>query len=654
MQHMMFGSNDKSNESTPTPEEGFSYLSPDGNTLTGGLSSEQAQKLFADNGFKGKIVPPKDTYARFAVTPSKEPAEKGFTLPTWKAGQRLRYTDDGGVDKVVVFRAWNGNLALVEMDRAVHAIRRKHLSPLFDRTVGTTVSEVDHDTFKTKREAWEDLPTLTTPKVEVITRPDWHEGQKLLLDEGNRRPTDVVFRGWNGSLAQVELGGRMYDVKREHLTVPTTVEVITPEVITPKRTVKAATISDVAKERIERHQRLLRDIGIATPPPIYAAGTTVLDVGYGNLQAKREAWDALPTLRDAAGQVSGLIAREKRKDFTIELQQLSMDPEGRVRFEGGEMPFEKGALGQLLSLPKLDEQFLSEQYTRLSDNGGAFPRGFALMMALPPDLRADVFNRQIARSRNRKVVMRTREHSGTRSAFAIVSETYHPFDADRVLNTLSAAVTGPYRAEVIYNPVTTGLEVAATMHAPSDVQDFAAGDVFQVGYKFKSNDNGTGSFNGGTVAFRNLCLNLIIIGQGRGSKFRIIHKGGMNSAVAEVRKQTRRGHGVFNQFAKDWNLLRETDISNVQLWGKDFTSIDKALTWGVTHGKIKAGVAKDVLAKALVEGFAREPGETLADLVNAVTRAAHHTDKWDTLVRDELEELAGRVLVPVLVQAARK
>lgn len=437
-------------------------------------------------------------------------------------------------------------------------------------------------------------------------------------------------------------------------------EIVTPEVIEdPRRTGKAGTISELAKERIEKHERWLEELGISLPPPVYAAGTRVLDIGYQNLAASRQEWDSLPTLKEAAANIGDAIRAEDRKDIRVQVLGLTMGEDGLLHTGHGAYPLERQSLGQLLSLIKLDPTWLSEHFRQVNDFESAFPRGYQMMMALDPETRSYVFQRQIGRAKPRELVLRTRVSGGQRSVFGVVSPTYSPFDADKVLQVIGQALGNKgYRAEAIYNSNNTNLEVNVTSHAPSDLKDFAAGDVFKLGYTFKSNDAGGGSFNGGTSAWRNRCLNMIIIGEGRGAQFTVIHKGtdhnsAMRKAIKQLHTQTRWSRDVFARFQKDWKLLGETDISDVTLWGKTFKDAPQALRWGVTKGKIKATGANKVLAEYLEKAWREEPGETLADMVNAVTRAAHTGTDWNTVIRSELEVLAGRQLVPVLVKAAR-
>jgi EAL domain-containing protein (putative c-di-GMP-specific phosphodiesterase class I) len=70
----------------------------------------------------------------------------------------------------------------------------------------------------------------------------------------------------------------------------------------------------------------------------------------------------------------------------------------------------------------------------------------------------------------------------------------------------------------------------------------------------------------------------------------------------------------------------------------------------VSSGDLDADVARDTVVEALLRGYAAEPGDTLADAFNAVTRAAHE-GLLDEAQRWRMERAAG-ALLPVLARRA--
>ena len=59
---------------------------------------------------------------------------------------------------------------------------------------------------------------------------------------------------------------------------------------------------------------------------------------------------------------------------------------------------------------------------------------------------------------------------------------------------------------------------------------------------------------------------------------------------------------------------------------------------------VRSDADRDAVVDALLRSWQHEPGDTLADAVNAVTRAAHENVNWDVQVREELERQAARLV----------
>ncbi len=86
---------------------------------------------------------------------------------------------------------------------------------------------------------------------------------------------------------------------------------------------------------------------------------------------------------------------------------------------------------------------------------------------------------------------RTRKNGSHRSIFGVVGTGYQEYDADKVANMIQLAVDGmPYKADIQYNSETTNFTMDLTMHAPDDLVDFSAGDLYEIGFRFKANDRG--------------------------------------------------------------------------------------------------------------------------------------------------------------------
>ena len=72
----------------------------------------------------------------------------------------------------------------------------------------------------------------------------------------------------------------------------------------------------------------------------------------------------------------------------------------------------------------------------------------------------------------------------------------------------------------------------------------------------------------------------------------------------------------------------------------------------VDQGKLDGVTANAVATEALLSAWTQEPGNTLADLINAVTRYAH-ASKLGIDRQEKVERSAGE-LIPILVREASR
>lgn len=431
------------------------------------------------------------------------------------------------------------------------------------------------------------------------------------------------------------------------------------------RTVDYGKVSAVAVERHEKHDGWLAELGLARPTENisitkagYKRGTAVVDLGYENLQAARVVWDEKPDAFVAATQLVEQIKREGREDHVIHLDTMRMNEAGLLQTNQGEFALEEHALKQLLTA----SQFGTKGNMEHAD-GPLFPRGFHTMRALDPDVRAYVFNEHMKRHSivGKGVKLRTRSNGSVRSVFGVVSPTYTDYDADKVAQIIADSVADmPYKADLQYNSGTTNFTMDITMHAPGNLTDFSAGDLYEVGFRFKSNDRGGGSINGSAIAFWNECLNMIILHSEKAEIMRAIHKGDMAAKMEAIREGIAKGRPAMERFAKDWGILSETPI-NTFLTEEDVEKYsipghmepDAALLIRkmVVDGKIGDGLGRDAIVQMMLASYDDQGGgETAQDFINAVTRTAHQ-HLVDDCARDVLEREAG-LLVPMMAKVA--
>ena len=438
-----------------------------------------------------------------------------------------------------------------------------------------------------------------------------------------------------------------------------------------KRTTAVGIVSAIAEARIEDADTRLARIGLVRPSYNvtttsvyevktvteggYQPGTAALDEAYDRLSTSRRLWEERPPVEDGLDQVIGAVLGEERVDVVVNTGDLRMLDDGRLHIPGLDVDgLGMEILGLEQLLPKVHGLAMIGRTLRKKAEGYApvFPEALTFLLSLPADERAWIMNKCFQRS-DSKLKLRTRlGRTGQRQLFAVVSPTYAVFDADKVATIMRDTFAGKgLRGEVSYEASSTDLYVDASYHASADIQDFAAGDLFQVGYRGTSNDTGLGAVRIGGSADWNACLNFLILSHAEATLTAKVHKGDPSKLVHEVVAGVAKMDPVFQQFAREWGVLRDEPVSQHSLWGQGFASVEDALTWGVNHGKIDMGLKKDIAIEALLQ--ADRLGEnqgTLAAIVDAVTRAAHMQLIADC-ERDRIERMAG-ALVPVLVQAA--
>ena len=378
--------------------------------------------------------------------------------------------------------------------------------------------------------------------------------------------------------------------------------------------VQGGRLSLVAKERIERQEQVLSKNGFALPPPVFAAGTRVFPLGDENFRLERKALALLPTFTDAACALTLQVGDECREDVAVALKDLALSDGGELRVGDSRFLLEEEAFGQLCYL-------------------SGFGCGARYLSQLCPlSLRSVNVNAQLAERRSRNIVLRTRaSRDGRRSVFAAVSPSYAALDGPDVLATIQPALFDA-RAEVVYDGKTT---TATALWMPDRVVDLAAGDVFKTGVRITCEDTGRGRIRISAVAWRNLCLNLIVIAEGEAGVASFVHRGAPEALALKLPPLVEAARAKVADFLDDWGYARTLKLD-----------VEKTLkTWVEEKDVSVPSVPAKSLLEALVESWHKEPGGTLADALCAVTRAAHETPAWDASAALALERQAGALLV---------
>lgn len=377
---------------------------------------------------------------------------------------------------------------------------------------------------------------------------------------------------------------------------------------------QSGSISAQAAARITLQEKWMKEAGFSAPAPLYAPGTRVLPLGDENFRLERKRVEELPLFRDAATALWREIRMENREDEEVPMKGIRLSDAGLLLFDGSAYGLELDAFYQLASLMGI----------------GVGARYLAELCSA--ELRAYNVNRRIEGIRNRTVKLRKRLGAdGTTQVYAAVTPTYAAVDSDAVLHAVEETLSDAH-TEILY----TGLGIRATaLFMPDQVVDLAAGDIFKVGVRIEADDTGKGRIRIEGVVFRNRCLNLIVIGEGTVETVSLVHRGDPARILALLKEGAEAARGKVGNFLEAWGHARSVKIDPV-----------KTIRSWIEEKKVQvAGERKtDVLMEIFLSAWQKEPGDTLADAVNAVTRAAHEYPLWSFNIREELERQAAQLV----------
>jgi len=385
----------------------------------------------------------------------------------------------------------------------------------------------------------------------------------------------------------------------------------------PAPSTQPGQISEVAQERIALQEEWLGKAGFSLAPPLYAPGTRVIALGDNNFRTERTRVERLPLFQTAADSTVQTIAREDRADLALRLGEVEMDDSGRLRV--GDESFG-------LTLPAF------RQFATLA----GFGAGVRYLSELcDAQLRGDNVSWQLRNrsKRDKEVVLRTRVTEGRhRQVFATVTPSYAAVDSDEVLRAAGADLTDA-RTELVYDG--TGVRATA-IFMPDQVIDLAVGDVFKAGVRIETDDTGRGRIRVMAVVWRNRCLNLLIVGEGTVETMSQVHRGDPGRILSAVHDGVTLAREKVGEFLEAWGHARQVHLPEPK---------EELASW-VDKGRIELPLREDPkrIVDALFAAYDEEPGETVADLVNAVSRAAHQTPRWGMDVRESLERQAAELV----------
>ncbi len=412
----------------------------------------------------------------------------------------------------------------------------------------------------------------------------------------------------------------------------------TVEVGTVTRSVEAGTVSQVAAARIARQRKALVDVfgekKVSRTDPIYAAGSVVNDTGVANFKQFRTELENLPTGDMALASTLRRVMNERRGESEADLSLAEVTPSGSIRLNGEEFDLTPTAWEHVLSY----------------SNAPKYASAHAPHASVA--VRAAMLNDYLPRE-SKKVVLAYREVGVDGCAlprpqvYRIASEKYTAFDVDHVMGSLlhsSADLAATWRGQIDYDGSRVKMDF---LSMPDHVEDLAAGDVFKVGLRLYANDVREGGINAKVVAWRNRCLNLIVIGELSTALFSQKHVGDARAIYTSLASAFAQAEVAFGEFRHAWGKARSEVVITNEL------PVDKFML-GLAKSKLVAlpAASAESMASTLLQSWMEEPAFDRAAVVNAVTRAAHEGVRWkDAFGAGEVEAQAGRLLTdPNLVK----
>ncbi len=430
---------------------------------------------------------------------------------------------------------------------------------------------------------------------------------------------------------------------------------VVPALSAPTRTSGGQPIDEVGKKRSNDARFEMKLNGFAPQMPIYDVGSRVVEWGVDNARKSREQYDALPLIPQVCGNVVQAVAREERKDVTVErFSEVRMREDGRLYSR----PDATGL--------RINERAFMGFLTRSEIGGHSY------LAKCPADLRATNVNhwmgelkfaeradevRAIAQKEKwepKDAKFRTRMNQGEREIFAVVSGGYGAFDADKIAQALSIAAPDGARGKAVYDG--TRLKAEVLFHTNVAPEEFVAGEFFKAGVIVRSDDTGGGAIRISAVVWQNLCLNLIILDECVQEIKAIRHVGSVEALAKKFQEGFAQALGTIDGFLAKWNYAVQDDVlaneEIVQLNANSIYNVIPGLFNGIIERELVPvrGQRKDIV-KSLVHMYEKDTSAAVAGkdflsraaVVNSFTRYAHEVNN-DPFERDTIERAAGGLL----------
>ena len=299
----------------------------------------------------------------------------------------------------------------------------------------------------------------------------------------------------------------------------------------------------------------------------------MIGLGRENLSKSRTEYNDMPNFMDGINQIINEVKEESREVRYAPLRDLRMNSKKQISFGDS-------------------EYFNIEDSVQFFGRLGIFPAFNAVYEKTKGDYVAEFVNKHINAYKDddygSQIIqfgVRNGYGSQNRSIFRSVSKGYTPIESNDVLDMFSK-VDGINRGkfEGFYDRKSTSFSATSLFHANHET--IGAGSVFKFGLNMKGNDRGKKAHSLNAVAWRNLCLNLLIIAQEKSKLCRILHKGDFDKQMTKMQNALISAEPLFKEFITHWGYLESKKINEIKIHKQTFESVEDALEWMVITGKI--------------------------------------------------------------------
>lgn len=386
-------------------------------------------------------------------------------------------------------------------------------------------------------------------------------------------------------------------------------------------------------ERVKRQAEAAAQVGFAHQDPIYALGTPVVSVGVENARLARQEFDSLPGAIEALENLKDRVKAERRKDVAVDASKVRIDPKtGLLRFARRAALLTDVGFQQLFSLLP------------------ASPSGAAkYLRQVPPPRRAREAKEIFGIHADRELVMRMRTPVGSPvpQVYSVVTPSYTDFGpavlADKLIQLVrrNRMLRDGTKADIQYGGTWTSVRLVT--HTTVEPERFVAGEIFRAALAFRISDDKMSSVKAFAEAYRNLCLNLILIDTASQGLMSRRHVGDVADISTELWAAAEKGVAKIRPFLDMWSRGRGIEIEDMSQTIKNLTGASSEKKSGafiqVPH------VSPETMVENLMAAHTQEPENSLTGLANAMTRASHEAAWPDPVIASEqLQRQAGELL----------